>query len=348
MFNFGRNSDVPCGETIELKWYLRRCSVLKTLFSAVCLIAVIIAPAYSSADELFKSSFEQGVDMSDFIPGSKWTKTITGSDQGYDWGTDLPGGSNNFWNLILDRSAYPNPSECLDLDISSNQSKSGSRSLHMKVLKRCSYNGVNARVSYLPSMGNWPYDQTYIKYWLKLPASFAANLRKDGQSGTANFNELRMNDANLRIIFDVVTVDGGDLKFRIFSDDISSGWNPHWIKTSNEPVPIDQWFKVEIYFNVKTYAEGGGVYWVKINGKKILEVIPTATMRICGKSVTSKTCENPSDWNLIKLYTWENYPIEAYLDDLEIRNALDSNGSGDDIDLDNTIPAPVLRLITGM
>jgi hypothetical protein len=87
--------------------------------------------------------------------------------------------------------------------------------------------------------------------------------------------------------------------------------------TSDEAVPVGEWFHVEIYFKPKTYAEGGGAYWAKINGKKIIEVIPTPTKRICGDSDASTTCPNPYNWNMIKLYTYTDN-IEAWIDDFEL------------------------------
>lgn len=313
---------------------------VRSFIVSLLLLSCLLLPAHAKADTIFKSGFENGVTMSGFIPGTKWTKEISGSDEGYDWDKDIPGGSGNFWNLILDSSEYPDPSECMDLDISSNQSRTGSKSLHMRVKKKCDYDGVNARVSYLTSMGLWPHDETHIKYWLYLPSSFEKNMKLDQDSATANFNEIRMGSSDLRIVFDIVSVAGGDLKFRIWAEDISAGWNPHWIKTSDDPVPINRWFHVEIYFNVKTYAEGGGAFWVKIDGKKILETIPDATTRICGKSVDSATCDNPSDWNLIKLYTWEGNPIEAYLDDFEIYDKLTPT-----INEAQNLEAPFLRVV---
>jgi hypothetical protein len=313
-----------CRYRADLKANLFQRSQIRSCFFFLFILPYLFLPMTAKGATIFKSGFETSVTMSDFISSTNWYKKTYGSDKGYDWNSDLPGGSANFWNLILNSATYPNPSECLELDITTDEAHTGSRSLHMRHVKQCKYNSVIARVSYLPTMGLWPYDETHIKFWLKLPNNFDDNLKADGTSGTANFNEIRMSSADLRIVFDIVTVGGGPLKFRAWAEDISSGWNPHWIETSNETVPIGEWFQVEIYFHVKTYAEGGGAYWIKINGKKIIEVIPTATKRICGSSVSSKTCDNPSDWNLIKLYTYEN-DIEAFLDDFEIYNTLTIN-----------------------
>ncbi len=314
-----------CKYKADLKAILFYKSRVRLYFFLLVMLPYLFMPTYTKAAITFKSGFENGVTMSDFLPGTNWYKKIYGSDQGYDWETDLPGGSNNYWNLILNRSVFPNPSECLNLDISSSQAHTGSRSLHMKVIKLCRYNSVQARVSYLPKVGLWPYDETYIKYWLKFPSDFATKLKAGGTSGGANLNEIRMSDASMRIVFEVVTINGGDLFWRGYAEDYkTSGWQPFWIETaSNPPVPIGEWFQVEIYFKPKTYVEGGGAYWVKINGTKIIEVIPTATKRICGKSNGSATCSNPSDWNLLKLYTFKN-DIEAWLDDLEIYDTLPS------------------------
>jgi hypothetical protein len=285
-------------------------------FSLLLLLSCLFISTYATAETIFKSGFENGVTMSGFIKGShNWYKRISGSDQGYDWKTDLPGGTANYWNLVLDRDAFPYPSRCLELNISSTEAHQGSRSLHMRVNKQCKDNGTIARIAYLTAVGLWPYDETHIKYWLKLPT----NIKYREKS--IILNEIFLSDANLRIAFNMAKDVDGKYKFGAWADDISSGWNPHWTKKSNKTVPLNQWFHVEIYFNCKTYAEGGGAYWIKIDGTKILEMKPTRTKRICGASVNSKTCKNPSDWNLIKLYSYDN-DIEAWLDDFRIFDTL--------------------------
>jgi hypothetical protein len=293
-------------------------AVLKAIlgFSVLLLFYCPFISTHATAETVFKSGFEKGVTMSNFLKGGdNWKKKIYGSDQGYDWGADLPGGSANHWNLILNRYAFPNPSECLELNIDSTRAHNGSRSLHMEVKKQCKNDGITPRISYNPTMGTWPYDETHIKYWLRLPSKIKTYTK------SIILNEIFLGDADLRIAFNIKKDVGGPLRFGVWADDIKSGWNPHWEKKSDYPVPIDKWFQVEIYFKCKTYAEGGGAYWIKINGTKILEVKPTRYKRICGASVKSSTCKNPSDWNLIKFYTFGN-DIEAWLDDFRIYNTL--------------------------
>jgi hypothetical protein len=288
-----------------------------SVFSLLLLLCCLLIPVHATGETIFKSGFEKGVTMSGFSSdGSNWKKEISGADKGYDWKYEFLG-VESFWNLVLDKGYTP--SECLELDISNEEANTGTRSLHMRHIKQCKKDGVNARISFHPNI-IWPYEETHIKYALKFAPDLETNMRSDSRSWVM-LNELRMSDANLRICFDVYSNDHGPLTFRIFADDISSGWNPHWMYISNEKVPVGKWFDVEIYFRCRTYREGGGAYWVKINGTKILQAIPTASKRICGASVTSSTCKNPSDWNLIKLYSFDN-DIEAWLDDFEIYNKL--------------------------
>jgi hypothetical protein len=287
-------------------------------FSFLLLLSCLLIPTNATGETIFKSGFEKGVTMSGFLSHYKhWKKDIKGADQGYDWKYDLLG-IESYWNLLISNK-YQNPSNCLELDISNEEANTGARSLHMRHIKKCENNSVNARVSFHPNV-RWPYEETHIKYALKFAPDLKPNMKRASRAWVM-LNELRMSDANLRICFDIWTKDGNPLKFRIYADDISSGWNPHWMHISNEKVPVGEWFDVEIYFKCRTYAEGGGKYWVKINGKKILEAIPTARKRICGVSTKSSTCKNPSDWNLIKLYSFTP-DIEAWLDDFEIYNKL--------------------------
>jgi hypothetical protein len=297
------------------------------VFSLLLLLCCLLIPVHATGGTIFESGFERSVTMSDFKADTYWYKKIYGSDQGYDWETDLPGGSGNKWNVLIRRSAFPTPSKCLELDISSSEAHTGSRSLHMKVIKSCEYNGVVGRVSYLPTIDSWPYDETHIKYWLKLASDVDDKLIAAGKA--LHLTEIRMADADLRILAGI-TSQNGYLQFKAFADDIKGGWNPHWVKISNERVPINKWFQFEIYFNCKTYREGGGAFWIKIDGTKVIEVIPTRTRRICGAKVDSATCRNPSDWNLIKLYTHANRSIEAWLDDFEIYNTLTPTGGARD------------------
>jgi hypothetical protein len=119
-------------------------------------------------------------------------------------------------------------------------------------------------------------------------------------------------------MFEVDKSEGKPMAFTLVSDDIGGVWDPQFpAQRSSMPVPVGEWFFVEIFTNFKTYREGNGVIWVKINGRKILEVKPTSQYRICGRTTSSSTCDNPSDWNLIKLYTYDSN-IEAWLDDYQI------------------------------
>jgi hypothetical protein len=311
-------------------------------FSLLLLICFLFIPMHATGETIFESGFERGVTMSDFIPSGKyWCKKTYGSDRGYDWETDLPGGSGNKWNVLINKFTFPKPSQCLELDISSSEAHTGSRSLHMKVVKKCTYNKVIGRVSYLPTMGLWPYKETHIKYWLKLAPDVDDRLIASGKD--LHLNEIRMSDADLRILAGI-TGKNGYLSFKAFADDIRGGWNPHWVKISKKRVPVNKWFQVEIYFKSKTYREGGGAFWVKFNGTKVIEVIPTKTKRICGASVNSASCKNPSDWNLIKLYTYDNN-IEAWLDDFEIYNTLTPT-SGAKGTAESPAPPTGLKVIT--
>jgi hypothetical protein len=290
----------------------------------ILVLGIVFLMGSVSGATVFKSGFEDPVVMSNWISGTNWYKETTGADQGYDWETDFIT-TDSFWNIILNKNTYPNPDECIGLDIITEEHHSGSKALYVEVKKSCKYSSVEARVSHSLEV-TWPYDEAHFKAWIKIPSSSETALRGDG--GTINLNELRNpeNPDGLRIVFDILSNSGASLQFRIWSELWrESGWQPHWIHIAEGvTVPIDQWFQYEVYYYPRTYAQGGGAYWIKVNGVKILEQIPTSTKRICGATASDATCAKPFAWNMIKCYTYD-YPVKAYLDDIELYNTLTSS-----------------------
>lgn len=115
--------------------------------------------------------------------------------------------------------------------------------------------------------------------------------------------------------------------------DASSGEAPYWAKCNPDPtaaVPMQQWFKVEIYFHRATSMTSTGRVWVAIAGKEVLDLTVPATTPDNGMYDGDETTGAPIDRIMLpQMYGGAYWPREQYVDDVEIWNGFPPDASAD-------------------
>jgi hypothetical protein len=109
--------------------------------------------------------------------------------------------------------------------------------------------------------------------------------------------------------------------------DASSGESPYWAKCNpTAAVPMQQWFKVEIYFHRATSATSTGRVWVAIAGQEVIDyTVPATTLdngMYDGRAVIDRIM-------LPQMYGGDFWPREQYVDDVEIWNGFPPDASAD-------------------
>lgn len=143
---------------------------------ALILIIFLANVVYADANLIFKSGFEEGVTLTTRCDTYERNYYLKGSDQGFDWDTDMPGdsGKSVIKTIVTCDVTLPDYSLVELVD----ESATGERSLHMRVVDNKWFEiggpgtgkGSNARAVLWPTaVDTDDFDEFYLKWSMRIP-----------------------------------------------------------------------------------------------------------------------------------------------------------------------------------
>jgi hypothetical protein len=156
----------------------------------------------------------------------------------------------------------------------------------------------------------------YISQWVKLQPDLLEQMRR----GTwRDLFEFKTTDTDYRLELGIVNFGGGTPLWQIRGDGWIPDYKEYWrVQNRSVPVPIGEWFKLEVYWRRSATPEGR--VWMAVNGSVLLD------------RRGANTGPNGSRINRImvnQLYSGGSYPIYQWMDDLQIWSDFPSARSGD-------------------
>jgi hypothetical protein len=162
----------------------------------------------------------------------------------------------------------------------------------------------------------------YIRYWLKYQPDFAAVMA--GASGWNWRSVFEWKTAgDYRVVAAIKRdpyLNGGQTFWSVWGDNNANGGLPYekfWeVQNMSVPVPVDQWFKVEVFWHRSSGADGR--VWMAMNGQVI-----------CDRRGPNIGVNNARINRIFThlLYSSTTYPIYQWVDDLEIWDGFPSDAS---------------------
>jgi len=305
--------------------------------------------ATSSAKLLFHTSLEGPISLLPVVSTDCWDigcwQRITGVDgvTGFSLPSTLGGGSNMF---LLDTDPISaSPATVGNYLFSSVETVAGhtgatTRAVRQQISKNLNgtepmgNQGLQNEFMFLPKD---PVNDLYVSYWLKLQPDMVekmtnlpagAGIDRGGtwrgifalKTGGKTATGAAQNNGDYRIEAYVNTYGGGAPYWCILGDNnAGSGAAPvtYWkIENRDIPVPVGQWFKLEIYWHRSAGSDGR--VWMGANGKTIADrrgpnmgVSNLAVNRIMAPM----------------LYSGQRMPAYQWFDDLEIWDGFPASGS---------------------
>ncbi|MBI5150405.1 MAG: hypothetical protein HZA28_06510 [Candidatus Omnitrophica bacterium] len=273
------------------------------------------------ADLVFISGFENGVSLD---PPRKakggWEQFIAGSDEGYDWGTDLPGrGSpkNRFTYLV----AAPRDAAALAgyvttrIETVTGHDGNATRALYMEITKEDPRTppGTRDQFGIYPPRG---MDEAYASMWVKLQPNLDRYRMLMEWKETAAKGERADFRWNINIR---KNVDGG-LAWGTLAQfgDLRNSPDAWQCISRDVPVPLGRWFFLEVYWKLD---RTNGRVWAAVDGKTIADY-RGRTQKDSGLYV----------WWPLKVYAGtalKSYPYALYqwVDDVKFYNRIPPDAS---------------------
>ena len=263
-------------------------------------------PASSSATLLFKSNFGPGVKLDD-TPygfstssgggGGAWQKiTGTDSETGFTWPVRALGSIFSGVQLITVDPVTPSTiNDHITVEIRQVRGSKGTPvyELFQNVKKKAPMGAVpvGKGAAQAPFIIQRPWtigDVTdlYVTYWFKHQANLAATLDPTVSSGnwrvqfefktggaTNPSTGLPYYGGDYRIATNVMKYSDGSLYWNTKGDNVANGPWPrvdYWsVANHTVPVPIDTWFKYELFWHRSSGSDGR--FWSAVNGQVIVD-----------------------------------------------------------------------------
>ncbi|CAA6814492.1 MAG: Unknown protein [uncultured Thiotrichaceae bacterium] len=303
----------------------------------VLLVSLIQVPVYSE-ELLFSSGFEDGVTIrtdNPYDPESIDYQFIWGQDveTGFTWPIDILGASQSSLHFV-----HGNPNEHLQATIETTQGHNGKDSKVLYTEKKKN-GGSSTQIPYeILNLGDGEGAKSnlYTRYWLKVgshsPDDQGVDWRalfewksKDYEYPYGHPKEGEITGDGLRLITYIYS-DGNsapywaikaDKDYRVSDEDLNTDKNEDgsldeatWYAENRQvPVPIDEWFLMEVYWY---WDEGpnGSVVW-KVNGQVIAAHEGPSTRN--GKSI---------DFIMLTQTYGAQESLYQWVDDIEIWDSL--------------------------
>ncbi|UJP04825.1 MAG: hypothetical protein LZF61_08160 [Nitrosomonas sp.] len=286
------------------------------------------APLSHAADLLFKSNFGPGVSLSPvhrFKHNYAW-QDITGTDQetGYTWPIKAFGAKHSgihLWAYQPINAA--NVNDHIENVIRPVIGPTGKtvNELFQKVKIKGPIGEAKALAS-LQVIRDWDIgdiNEAYITYWYKYEPDFPTKLDGMASGGhwrsqfgwkTGGYNKL-VGEGDYRFFISVIKGKDGRLFWRAAGDNVANGpWKRviYWNEDNQAiPVPVDKWFKFEVYW--KRSGGSDGRFWAAVDGNVITDR-RGSNMGAFNLPVTRITINTP--------YSGGKAPVESHSTGLEI------------------------------
>lgn len=252
----------------------KKVTTLRLLQIKSMIIFAILAFSFDSllgGEATFKSSFTGTVQID-----QPFDRRIIGTDSitNHTWPNNLPGdNANHMFNFLVNDTANLNKYVETRIDDVIGMDGKQTKALYAEYKTNDPSTYAQSRVQYnVYADYNAPnkidrLDELYIKYKMKMTLdmvqpTFWRNMMEWGTLG----DEYRM------VIY-ISRINGGAPFWRLNTEYINTAGIPrsYWWEEQNHdvPVPLNEWFDLEVYWNHSTGDDG--VVWVKVNGEKILE-----------------------------------------------------------------------------
>jgi hypothetical protein len=293
----------------------------------IFLIIFLFPVSTNAASLIFSSGFESNVSISSATDiGSYWSFTMDGSDNGYDWCSDMPGAhiapyDTCYWNLALPDSVTYSEYFAHEIDTLTGHLGSSTKALHLQIKKKYSSGGTAARFQLnVEPIGSIPpnnLEEYYMQYWVKFGSNWATSL-SDNQNVLLWTQASCVSSDTVKLyVGHVSSINGDDFFWRVWSESPSSVW----IENKVVPVPIDEWFKLGIYFKNSTTSTGRVVIYVN-------------DVAIINYQAANNICSYVGVFNPFKLYTFDSSAFDIWYDDFLLYDGLP------ELPVDGTPPDP--------
>ena len=259
---------------------------ISTLFFMMMLA---ITPITHAANLLFKSNFGAGVSLSAptaFYTNGAW-QYITGTDSetGYSWPIKALGADFSGIQLItidpIDSSSIGN---YIANEIRQVTGPKGN--LVNEIFQNVKINGdLGQAGSQAPLLIKRPWtvgdvNDLYMTYWFKYPADFPSKLdptvpgarwRSQFEFKTGGYLNTYAGDYRISVV--ILKGTDGQLYWQTKGDNVANGpWSKidYWTENNHTvAVPIDKWFKFEVYWHRSGGADGR--FWAAVDGQVIAD-----------------------------------------------------------------------------
>jgi len=289
------------------------------------------APPPPAAKLLFKSGFEQGTSLQ--VPAGNMQggansveQLLNGTDNstGYDWsalwglyGSDL---ALDGIHLIPGDGQNGNPFSSVFLNaLDPTEKRTGSQSLLMNV---SGFSNPNCN----PACGQDTFNVTgtlsvnsfYERVWVKLPPEFLTQAQSYSSWWRSFFAfKSSSNHRWEAYIYRNSGINGGQPYWHTHSDDLTDSHaysQTYWTQENTTvPVPINQWFQMEIYFKLSSGSDGR-YFWAITDPNGVSHTLADQQ----GPNFTASTSgEYIHGLYLMNMYG-SNWPMKQWLDDLEV------------------------------
>ena len=255
------------------------------------LVATAFTTSTQAATLLFKSNFGPGVSIAEptnyFPTGNGAWQYITGTDQetGYTWPISALGAEFSGVQLItreiVDSSTIGNHITNHVRSVTGPKGKPVNELFQNVKLKE----PAGQAFAQAPLLIKRPWTKgdvkdLYLTYWFKYPADFASKLTLPNLGGnwrtqfefkTGGYNNQYGGD--YRIITNIIKDSSGKLYWSTVGDNKANQPEApvqYWREANNVvPVPIDKWFKYEVYWHRSSGSDGR--FWSAVNGQVIVD-----------------------------------------------------------------------------
>ena len=289
------------------------------------------APAPNPPSLIFRSGFESTVSVGaprDCYASGCWQDLLgTDSSTGFTWPPIIAGGSAGFQ---VRSGTNTNPGSTIsdyiinDIRPVTGHKGTTTQALYSEIKRSCNGTGpqdgvCSAQDPYLLLHASEPGDM-YISFWRKLqPDLFNKMSASPGGSWYVIYEWKTVGD--FRVSLQIVNY-GGTPRWQMRADNVANGGLPYqeyWrVEDFSLPIPVDQWFKFEIFWHRSSGADGR--VWMAINGHVLVDKL-APNIGVNGDHI---------DRNFIhQLYTGGAYPVFQYTDDVQIWSGFPTAAPGD-------------------
>lgn len=240
-------------------------------------------PLSGTAKLLFKSGFEGDIVFGPpLLQGKSAWQDISGVDRetGFAWPPRLWGGAGRFQLIAGERERLESAAELRGYMYNEIQTVPGpdgkpTRALYSAVLKSIraadkNYDATQNVFHLLPAAHR--QGDLYVSYWLKLQPDLLERMTEEKWAGRVITDWKSGGD--FRIFLSVFGDRRGKrLYWNLRGDNVANGGLPqkiYWdLNNDAVPVPVGEWFRVEIF--VRRSGEADGRVWVAVDGRKLFD-----------------------------------------------------------------------------